>query len=317
MSTLPVESPESGVVTRDEFGARQVEQRAETAASAVAAQAQAVIQARHVVALQRPRDWDDVRAKLLKECKRSSFAAVARYRKPIGKGVEGPSIRFAEAAIRAMGNIAPEVVTVYDDREKRIVRVSLTDLESNVTYSKDVVIEKSVERRKLREGQVPLGSRINSEGERVYLVEATDDDILNKENALVSKAIRTSGLRLLPGDILDECMTVVLETQRKGVAADPDAERKKIADSYAALGVQPSDLKKYLGHDLAQSSPEELLDLRALYAAIRDGEATWVEAMDSRVRAGAEPADSAESTKANALKAKLDVRKAALRTRGA
>lgn len=298
--------PQTGEVVREEFGARELAVTAETSSTAVAEQAKAAIQARYIMAIQRPRDLDEVRQKLLKECRRTGFARVARYRKPIGRGVEGPSIRFAEAALRAMGNVLPEVSTLWDDATKRIVRVSVTDLEVNLTYSKDVVIQKTVERRNL-DGKTPLSSRKNSSGHTVYTVEAGDDDILNKENALISKAIRTNGLRLLPGDILDECMELVQETLRAGVEADPDAERKRLVDAFSGLGVKAPALKAYLGHDLDESSPAELIELRALYSAIRDGEATWAEAMDSKAPSNGKEKDP----KVEALREKLEKRKAA------
>jgi hypothetical protein len=46
-----------------------------------------------------------------------------------------------------MGNVLPESTIIYDDPQKRIVRVTVTDLEGNVTFSKDVVLEETVERR--------------------------------------------------------------------------------------------------------------------------------------------------------------------------
>lgn len=253
----------------------------ETASTAVAAQAKALVEARYTVAFRRPRDFDQVRQNLLKECKRPSFAAVARYRKPIGKGVEGASIRFAEAAIRCMSNITVETMTVYDDREKRIVRVAVTDLESNVPYSIDVTIEKTVERRKVKEGDVVIRSRQNSYGETVHLIEATEDDILNKQNALISKAIRTQGMRHVPGDLVDECMTVIKETLKKADAVDPDAAKRRLFDAFAEIGITAEAIKRYLGHDAATLTPKELDELRGLYAAVRDGETTWKEIMDS------------------------------------
>jgi len=256
--------------------------RGETAALAQAEQAKAAVQARYLMALNRPRDWDGVRVSLLKECRRPGFAEVARYHKPIGKGVEGPSIRFAEAALRCMTNILAESSVVFDDDEKRVIRVSVTDLESNLTYPIEVVIAKTVERSKLPEGEKALRVRTNSFGKPVYILPATEDDLLNKQNAQVSKALRTSGLRLLPGDILDECMTLVLTTLRDRDAKDPDAARKKIVDGFAALGVPPSELKVYLGHDLSTASPAELAELRALWTAIKDGEATWSVALESK-----------------------------------
>src|SRR4051812_13196904 len=73
----------------------------ETASSALAAAAEAQVKAQYLVALNRPRDLDNVRSLLLKECERSTFAAAAIYSKPVGgKKVTGPSIRFAESAKR-------------------------------------------------------------------------------------------------------------------------------------------------------------------------------------------------------------------------
>lgn len=254
----------------------------ETAATAVAAQAKALVEARYTVALHRPRDLDVVREKLLKECRRPSFAAVARYRKPVGAGIEGPSIRFAEAALRCMTNITVETITVYDDREKRIVRVMVTDLESNLPYSQDVTIEKTVERRNAKQGDEVVRTRTNSQGNIVHIIVATEDDILNKQNALISKAIRTQGLRVVPGDLIDEAMYLVKQTQKNADAADPDAARMQLFDYFADLGVKVAQIKEYLGHDGEKLSPKELADLRGMYAALRDGETSWREIMDAR-----------------------------------
>ena len=254
----------------------------ETASSATAAKMKAIVQARYEVAFFRPRDMDSVREKMLKECRRPSFAEVARYNKPIGKGVVGPSIRFAEMAVRCMSNIVVETTTVYDDREKRIVNVSVTDLEGNVPYAQDVTISKAVERRKVKEGDVVLRQRTNSYGDTVYLLEATDDEILNQQNALISKAIRTLGLRLIPGDIVDECMDMVVDTQRNKDATDPDAAKRKLFDSFVSVGVSVDDLKKYLGHSGETLNPKELAGLRGIFSAIREGETTWREVMDGK-----------------------------------
>jgi hypothetical protein len=283
------------ITAREDFGGQELATLAETASTAAAAQAQAAIQARYIMAMKRPRDWDDVRVRLLKECARPSFAEVAIYHKPIGQGVEGPSIRFVETALRCMGNNMPECATVYDDQTKRIVRVTVTDLESNVTYSKDVTIDKTVERSQLRQGQTPIGKRTNAQGRMVYIVAATDDDLLNKEGSLVSKAIRTNGLRLIPGDLVAEAEARIRETLNTRDAADPDAARKKLTDGFATLNVMPSDLKEYLGHDLGTASPAEIVTLRNLFVAIRDGEASWTGALEAK---HAERAESSKRDKA-------------------
>ena len=267
----------------------------ETASTALAAQAKALVEARYLVALHRPRDMDTVREKLMKDCKRPGFARSAIYNKPIGKGIEGPSIRLAEAAIRAMGNIVVDSTTTYEDHEKRIVKVSVCDLESNVTYPADVTIQKTVERNSTKPGDNIVRERIGSRSQKVYVIEATDDDILNKANALISKAVRTLGLRLLPGDILDDCLWQCKETQRNADAQDPDTAKIQLFDAFGAMGVKVSNLKEWLGHDGAALTPKELGELRGIYSALRDGEITWREIMDAK-----NPKDTA---KADALAA--------------
>ncbi len=254
----------------------------ETAATAAAAQAKAIVEARYTVAINRPRDMDAVRAALIKECQRPSFAEVARYVKPIGKGVEGPSIRFAEAAIRCMTNIVVEENTTYDDDEKRIIQVTAVDLEANVPYSTSVTIEKTVERSRTKDGDDVIRKRTNSRGQDVYILRATEDEILNKKNAILSKAIRTLALRLVPGDLIDECMDQVIKTQENRDAQDPDAARRKLVDAFGALGVGVDDLRAYVGVPLDKLTPKDMADLRGVFAAIKAGEVSWKSAMETR-----------------------------------
>jgi hypothetical protein len=286
-------------------------QTAETASAVLAAQARALVEARYLIAINRPRDLDVVREKLLKECRRPSFAEVAIYKKPIGKGVEGLSIRYAEAAIRYMGNIDISQQTIYDDAEKRIIRVSCTDMETNTPYSSDVTIEKTLERRRIQEGDQVVRKRKNSKGEELYIILATEDDILNKQNALMSKAIRTNGLRLVPGDIQDECEQLVRETKKKRDVEDPDGARRRIFDAFNAQGVTVAQIKEYLGHDGDTLQPKELEDLRGIYVALKDGETSWREVMDHvsgarrKPEAQAQAQSPTENKGASSLKDKL------------
>ena len=284
-----VATVQPGTVARQEFGASQIESTAETSTALLAAQAEAVVKARFTIALRRPRDWDDVRARLLRACERPGFAGSATerdpkknwgaawYHKPVGDGVEGFSIRFAEEALRCMGNIDVETLPIYEDERKRVLRVTVLDLESNISIPTSITVEKTVTRRFLKKGEEALRVTVNSRQETTYLVWATEDEVFSKQQNLASKAIRNGVLRLLPGDIQAECRKRILEIRQGDAAKDPDGFRRKVADGFAKLNVQPSDLKKYLGHDLAQCSPAELTDLRELWQAIEDGKTTWLE----------------------------------------
>jgi hypothetical protein len=298
----------SAETVRQGFGETSIERRGETTSTALAAQAQAEIQARYVMAMQRRRTPDTVRTDLLRECSRPGFAQRAIFSVPRGdkpgrltntpNRIEGLSVRFAEAAIRVSGNILQMTRTIYDDDFKRQINVSVTDLETNAVYSRDVIIDKTVERSKPKDKAVILGSRTNSAGNVVYIVQATDDELLQKESSLISKTFRTLALRLVPADVLEECEQRIVATREDEDKKDPDAARKRLVDAFASLGVSPDELRAYMGHEIAQTTPAERLDLGGLYAAIRDGEVTWAEAVGERA-ASKEPA--AEGAKATAL----------------
>jgi hypothetical protein len=288
----------------------------ETAITAAATQARAMVEARFALAYARPRNMEDVRIRLLNECKRTGFAETARYKRPAGKKkndqtgkweetfIEGPSIRFVEAALRLMGNVDIQSPTIYDDDNTRIVRVLVCDLETNTTHSRDITIEKSVEKKRLREGQKPIGQRVNSYGDMVYLVVATDSEVVTKQNAEISKSIRTLGQRLLPSDVLEETMAKCIETKLSAVTKDPDAHRKRMLDGFAELGVMPNALKAYLGQEIATCSPKQIDELRDLYLAIKDGMTTWAEVMEA-ANASEADGDGDGAAKSTELKDKI------------
>lgn len=283
--------PAPGVITREGFGQNEIEVRAETAASANAARERAAIEARYVMASNRPRSMAEVEMRLLKECERPGFAEVARFIRPVGKEknkqtgawedkfAEGFSIRFAEAAIRCFGNCYPEAAVAFENDDQRIVRVSVTDLEANVCYASEIIIRKTVERRKPRDGEQIISERMNSEGGKVFLIEASDDQVMVKQNALVSKTLRNAALRLIPGDILDSCLIQIRKTLR---GLSPEAARDRLMVAFDLVGVTMGDLQTFLGHSLSNISDGELDELRKVYTALRDNEVTWAEVLDAK-----------------------------------
>ena len=283
----------------------------ENNAIAMAAQMKAIVEARYKMALARPRDIDTVRQNMLKDARRPSFASVAIYHKPVGqKGIEGPSIRFVEAAIRNMSNILIETTTVSEDDERRVIRVAVSDLETNTYFSQDVTVTKTVERSKLPAGEKPIRVRTNSKGQPVYILHGTDDDILNKQNALISKAVRTLGLRLIPGDLVDEALYYVRQTMARQDAQDPDTAKNRIIDAFSQLGVSVESLKDFVGHELSSLDPNEIQLLRGTYSAIKEGETTWKAVMDDKAEKEAEAKAEQKKAKATTKKDSTPVKEA-------
>ena len=266
------------------------------AAIAAAESAKARIQAAYIMALQKPRNYDNSRLKILAACKRPDFAEKCEYTKPVGGNtITGPSIRFAELALREWGNISYENQVVFDDMNVRRIRVTVTDLESNATFSKEIQLSKSVERKNSK-GREVISERLNSYGDTVYLVRATEDEVATREAALISKALRNEGLRLIPQEIVEEGMAVARQTVQSRDRKDPDAARKQLTEAFFAYGVKPMELEKYLGHSLDQCQPDELQELRSIYAAIRDGEAKWSGFMETKEAGRAEKEQANKSS---------------------
>jgi hypothetical protein len=268
-------APHGNMLARREFSGTAMVQ-ASAAAEALVAKERANAEAKWIIAMRRPRNMDAVRQDILKECRRPGFADAAVYEVPRGgTKIVGLSIRFAEVAVRCMGNLQPEVITVFDGDDTRLVRCTVTDYESNVTWSKDITVKKTVERKQIGKGQRVHGERLNSYGDRVYIVDATDDDVNTKEAALVSKALRTLILRCIPGHIQDEALALCNKIYADKQARDPDAARVAMLDAFASVSIKPTDLEELLGHTTERMQPAEVDRLRKIYAAISEGHTTW------------------------------------------
>lgn len=289
---------------------REVARSAEVGVSAIEAKARAEVQARFYMAQlpQNRRLWDDVEQRMFRECQRPRFAATAMYSKPVGgQKITGLSIRFAEAALRVAGNIDVRVETTYDDLDKRVVVVAVLDLESNFGYSKAITVDKIVERRAPDDKREVIYARQNSNGQMVYGVRATDDEVMVKQNAHISKEIRNQGLRLIPGDILDECKAIIQKTVATRDAADPEAARKEILDAFAGIGVMPAQIAEYLEHGTDTFTMSELADLRGVYAAIKTGEAAWRDVMAAKK--GTDGEEKTETPGAKKVREAIEKRK--------
>lgn len=283
-------------------------QKVDPAAVAVGEAVKARIQAQYYVAVNYPRSYEQSRFRILEACGRPSFADKVEYKKPVSSKVTitGPSIRFAELALREWGNIDYSNSVLYDDETTRRVSVVVTDLETNTTFSSAIQIEKSVE-RKFSTGREVLGERINSYGDKIFIVKATEDELMIKQAALISKALRNEGLRLIPQEIIEEAIDKARETLRTDVSKNISDARLKIVDAFSEIGVQPKNLEEYLEHEISMTTPMEITDLRAIFNAIKNGEAKWGDFVgDKEIRGNA-----IASAKANldALKNKIKEKK--------
>lgn len=328
---------QSTAITKTALGDQRLAQTPETAATVLAARETAQVQARIIQALQRPRRFEEVRERFASDCARPRFAMVARFHKPQGwvtdpetnkpivdeRGqkirnfVKGWSIRAVESATQAMGNIDCTATTIYEDDRKEIVTCKVWDLERNLTFEAQVVVEKTIERKSLRQGQTALESRPNSWGDTVYILPATEDDVRLKRNRLVSMTLRTLALRVIPSDLLDEFLEPVeqlraraIDDEKAGVLKDPKAALRGLLDKLAAIGIRAADVVDYLGgRSVESATPDQILELRIIGADISAGNYSWREALaGSPYREPTEQAGDEEDDKAKAARARIDAK---------
>lgn len=278
----------------------------ETAIAAATATAIAEIRSCLQLAKMYPRDANESRVKILDTCKRPGFAPHVQYNKPIGNNlIKGISIRGAEVAANNWGNIKSMSGIIFDDAEKRIISVVSMDLETNTSYSSQVIVERVVERNFIKKGQVKLYERTNTKGKPVYGIVPTEDEFQVKVAAQISKQIRNNILRLIPEDIKEEMISTARTTMANLAAKDPQGEIKKIVDAFSTLRVMPNDLKEYLGHDVGKCSPAQIAELRVMYKTIDDGEATWLDYLPVAIDDEGDGTTTEQSSRAKKLKADL------------
>lgn len=253
------------------------------------------VQARTLMAIRFKNDIDVARQGILKECVRPQFAPTAMYALPRGKTmIRGLSIHYADMALQHLRNIQIDYELEVDTPRQRVVRVTAVNLETNSSWDELAVCDKTVERRQLREGQVPLGQRTNSYGDLVYLIAADEVDFIPKMRAELSKRRRDVILRAIPEWLREESIDAIETTMRKvaeGTAADGDRLRRKLLDRLLARGVNAEQVAEYLGHPAEGMTPDEYTELIRIGQGIAEGSTTWADVIGQRRASRARDAD--------------------------
>lgn len=236
---------------------RESTELAQTSASATA---QYEIQSAIVVARQFPRNEDAAFQRLMRACDRTTFAQDAEYIFPRGgSNVRGPSINVAREAARCWTNIRHGLDVIRDDEDERHIRAWCWDMEANVKVTAEDSFKKLIFRKN--------GGWIKPD-------ERDLRELTNRRGAILT---RNCILQVLPRDLIEDAISRCQDTLKKDAGANPEAARKKVILAFGDIGVTVEMLEKKLGHKIAESSPAEIAELRAIYASIKDGNSTWRE----------------------------------------
>lgn len=259
-------------------------------ASAVARE-QSEILAATMTAHKFPRNETAARTKALNSFERLSMAEAAQYKFPRGgKQISGPSIDMAVECARCWRNIRQGLRIVKVGEETVHIKGYACDLETNSYVEFEDEFEKLVQRK------------INGQTMWVKPDERDLRELINRRGAIL---VRNAILRVLPPDLIEDCIGVSENTLKKAneksLKDNPKETLNKLAFGFSRFGVTADMLEKYIGNKLDAITPEQLTDLLKIYNSIKDGQSKREEHFD----VGAMPSDSPAVNDLNAaVKAK-------------
>jgi hypothetical protein len=278
-----------GMQTGDAIDKRQV-----GAATAIAS-AEAELKAQLFIALEHPRDEDESFRRIVRSCKRATFAESALYSFPRGGSkVEGPSVNLAREVARHWKNIRFGLRMVSADRDWFHIQGFAHDLESNHYVTMEDRFEKLIQRR-------------NRDGSTRW-VEPDERDARELCNRRGAICVRNAILQVIPSDIIEEAVRQVGETIRQAAAGEVEQDKasavRRLVLAFNQVSVNRATLERHLAHDIDDISPDELADLRKVFVSIRDGNTKAAEHFQMEPRGDVAPVDQGGSV-GDRLAAKL------------
>ena len=203
-------------------------------------------------------------ARFLKEaealvCLNKRVAATCFYEIPrAGKKISGPSVRLAELAQNAWGNIRVAAMKTSDDGKYVTATAVGLDLEKNNGVS--VTAEQQV---------------VDSSGKRY-----SDDMVRVASAAACAKARRNAIFALIPRTFIEELERMAREIAR-GSMATIEADREAYLDEFRKIGVHQADVFRVAKVDgKADLSLDHLEQLAGILTAIKEKHTTVAEVFD-------------------------------------
>jgi hypothetical protein len=173
-----------------------------------------------------------------------------------GKSIEGPSIRLAEIAASAYGNLRFGARVISDNGKQITAQGFCHDLESNVLSTIEV-------KRRIT----------NREGQRY-----SDDMIVVTGNAACAIAARNAIFKVVPFAIIKPIFEAAKRTAIGDLTTLAD-RRSKMLEKFAAIGVnQKQIVASVTKKGIEEIGLDELETLIGVFNAIKDGDQTVEEA---------------------------------------
>lgn len=235
----------------------EVEKPLGVTAQAEVSRAAQEVQAALVIAKKFPRDPNTAYTKIIESCKRLSLAQRAVYKYPRGgEVVTGPSIRLAEVLAQAYGNLDFGIRELERKNGASLAESYCWDMETNLRVTKQF--------------EVPHEIQLKG-GKKKRLTDPRDvyEHVANNG----ARRLRACILGVIPGDIVESAVDQCKKTVAKG-DGEPLGDRiRKMVAAFKEFGVSQEMIEEKLGHSVDLTTAEELVDLVAVYTALKDKQA--------------------------------------------
>lgn len=206
------------------------------------------------IALAHPRDIVKCLDKMRNACMRKRLAEQATYCYVRGgTNVEGPSIRLVEAMAAIWGNIKSGFRIIEQGVDFTKIEAYAIDLETNSEFPREEVI------RHYRKSQ----------GKEILLTEARDIRELVANYA--SRAVRACLEKIIPSDIIDECLEQCDMTLKNDDANTDPEKIRALVQAFASLKVSQSMIEAKIQRHVDAILPAQVIQLRKIYMSLKDG----------------------------------------------
>lgn len=242
----PINSTSAIAKTSDSVGAALATRQAQEVQGAV------------LMAKRFPRDLVEVEKKLIQSCKRPRLAEIATYSYPRGgKDVTGPSIRIAEAAAQAMGNIDFGWTEIQRLDDSSICYAYAWDIENNIRRSATFTVPHY---RDTKQGKKRLSE---------------DRDIYEMCANQAGRRLRSCLLNVVPGDLIDLALAECERTINANLCSIQEQSEKWGKALQSEFGITPKMVVKFIGNaNVNLWTADDIHRLRKLYNALKEGTAS-------------------------------------------
>lgn len=266
MNAVSQYEPSQDVATRQNnpFASSTLATRATNNAVADAGQQREIaeVQGAMIIAKRFPRNPIEAMDKILQACTRPTLAEGALYSySKGGSDVTGPSIRLAEVAAQAWGNVQFGIRELEQRVGESTVEAFAWDIETNTRQVKVFQVRHI---RHTRQGTKKL-----EDPRDVYELVANQG----------ARRLRACILGVIPGDVIETAVKQCEETLRASADTSPEAI-KKLQAAFEPFGVTKEQIEKRIQCRIEAIRPAQIVQMKKIYASLRDGmsgPADWFE----------------------------------------